>query len=223
MKTIAVVPMKLNNTRLPQKNTKKFKDGHPLCWYILTTLLNCEIIDDVYVYCSNSDICEYIPSDVHYLKRDVILDQDSTKMNEVLAAFARDVFADVYVMAHATAPFVSIKSFERGIEAVVNNGYDSAFTVKKLQDFIWKDGKPFNYKLDSIPRTQDLEPLYIETSGYYIYKRNVIVEDNRRIGNKPYLVEVNEIESSDIDVYNDFFIADAIQYYKQHEDVIYEG
>ena len=37
MKTVAVVPMKLNNRRLPQKNTKPFTNGKPLCWYILST------------------------------------------------------------------------------------------------------------------------------------------------------------------------------------------
>jgi CMP-N-acetylneuraminic acid synthetase len=123
-------------------------------------------------------------------------------------------------MTHATAPFVSIESVNKGIIAVKDEGYDSAFAVKKLQDFIWKDGKPFNYKLNEIPRTQDLEPLYVETSGFYIYKKNVIQGSGRRIGDNPCLIEVNEIESCDIDEYEDFMIADAIQYYKQGE--VYE-
>ena len=33
MKTVAIVPMKLNNRRLPQKNTKSFTNGKPLCHY----------------------------------------------------------------------------------------------------------------------------------------------------------------------------------------------
>ena len=51
MKVAAVVPMKLNNRRLPQKNTKPFTNGRPLCWYILSTLLEVEAIEKVYVYC----------------------------------------------------------------------------------------------------------------------------------------------------------------------------
>lgn len=39
MKTIAIVPMKLNNRCLPQKNTKCFTNGKPFCYYILSTLL----------------------------------------------------------------------------------------------------------------------------------------------------------------------------------------
>lgn len=210
MKTVAIVPMKLNNRRLPQKNTKAFTNGKPLCYYILSTLQTVSGVDEVYVYCSNPDIQNFIPAGVKYLKRSELLDQDTTKMNEVLKCFASDVPADIYVMTHTTAPFVKKESIEKGLNAVVNGEYDSAFAAKKLQDFLWKDGVPFNYALDNIPRTQDLPSLYEETSGFYIYQASVMTELNRRIGNKPYIVEVGEIESVDIDEKEDFEIADAI-------------
>lgn len=210
MKTVAIVPMKLNNRRLPQKNTKSFTNGKPLCWYILSTLLTVEGVDEVYVYCSNPDIKEFIPERVKYLRRSESLDQDTTKMNEVLKAFANDVTADVYVMTHTTAPFISKESIEKGLSAVVSGEYDSSFAAKKLQDFLWKDGKPFNYELNNIPRTQDLPPLFEETSGFYIYKSEVMTKFGRRIGDKPFIVEVSEIESIDIDEPEDFMIADAI-------------
>lgn len=210
MKTVAIVPMKLNNSRLPQKNTKHFTNGKPLCHYILSTLLTVDGIDEVYVYCSNPDILKFIPDGVRYLKRSESLDQDITKMNEVLQCFAKDVPADIYIMTHTTAPFISKESIEKGLNAVVSGEYDSSFAAKKLQDFLWKDGITFNYALDNIPRTQDLQPLYEETSGFYIYEASVMTELNRRIGNKPFIVEVGEIESVDIDVKEDFEIADAI-------------
>lgn len=210
MKIAAIVPMKLNNRRLPQKNTKPFHNGKPLCYYILSTLLKIEEISEVYVYCSNPEIQEYLPVGVKYLQRSESLDQDTTKMNEVLECFAEEISADIYVMTHTTAPFVSADSIKKGIRAVKENGYDSAFAVKKLQDFLWKDGRPFNYQLDQIPRTQDLPALYEETSGFYIYESDVITKLKRRIGNNPYMVEVSEIESIDIDEAEDFEIADAI-------------
>lgn len=210
MSITAIVPMKLNNRRLPQKNTKPFTNGKPLCFYILKTLLRIPEIDDVYVYCSNPEIKAFIPEGVKYLKRSESLDKDSTKMNEVLKCFADSVTADIYVMTHTTAPFISAESIKTGLNAVISGKYDSSFAAKKLQDFLWKDGKPFNYELDSIPRTQDLAPLYEETSGFYIYKQEVIRNLGRRIGDKPYIVEVGEIESIDIDEEEDFMIADAI-------------
>lgn len=210
MKIVAVVPMKLNNRRLPNKNTKKFTNGKPLCCYILSTLLRIKAISKVYVYCSNPDIKRYIPDEVEFIKRSKELDEDTTKMNEILKKFVREVDADIYVMSHATAPFITEHSIEKGLNAVVNMEYDSAFSAQKMQDFLWIDGKPFNYSLDNIPRTQDLPMIYKETSGFYVYKKNVIDSLNRRIGNNPYIVEVDEIESVDIDEANDFIIADAI-------------
>lgn len=210
MKKVAIVPMKLNNRRLPQKNTKTFTNGKPLCSYILTTLLAIQDIDEVYVYCSNPEIKNFIPEEVKFLQRDKNLDLDTTSMTEVLTRFSEDVSADIYVMTHTTAPFISADSIIKGIKAVESGKYDSSFAAKRLQDFLWSDGKPFNYKLDNIPRTQDLPPLYEETSGFYIYKKEVITKLHRRIGITPYIVEVGEIESIDIDEPEDFIIADAV-------------
>lgn len=210
MKTVAVVPMKLNNQRLPQKNTKCFTNGKPLCHYILSTLLTVNEIDEVYVYCSNPEIQNYFPAGVKYLKRPVSLDLDTTKMNEILFAFADQVPAEVYVMSHTTAPFISKRSIEIGLNAVCSGMHDSAFSAKKLQDFLWKDGRPLNYELNNIPRTQDLTVLYEETSGFYIYKNEVMLSLRRRIGIRPFIVEVGEIEGIDIDEPEDFMIADAI-------------
>ncbi len=214
MKVVAVVPMKLNNSRLPQKNTMPFTNGEPLCHYILSTLLTVEGIDEVYVYCSNPNIRDFIPDGVKYLQRSDALDQNSTSMTEVLLNFAKDVSADIYVLTHTTAPFISKQSLEQGLQKVISGKNDSAFSAKKIQEFLWRDDKPFNYALDNIPRTQDLPPLYAETCGFYIYRSNIITNFHRRIGFKPYIVEVGEIESIDIDEAEDFEIADAIYNFK---------
>lgn len=216
-KVVAVVPMKLNNRRLPSKNTKCFTNGEPLCAYILQTLLKINEIDEIYVYCSNDKIKEYIPSGVIYRKRGIGLDTDETSMNEVLKAFSKDVGADIYVMTHTTAPFVRPESIRKGLKMVLEEGYDSAFAVEKIQDFLWKNGKPLNYNLEQIPRTQDLDLIYKETSGFYIYKADVISKWNRRIGNNPAFIEVGPVESIDIDELEDFQIADAVfQYNKKY-------
>lgn len=215
MKVVAVVPMKLNNRRLPQKNTKCFKNGEPLCCYILHTLLTVPKIDEVYVYCSNPEIKSYLPKGIKYLKREEAFDQDTAKMNEILFGFSKEVEADIYLMSHTTAPFITKESIQKGLQAVMSGLYDSSFAVKKIQDFMWKDGKPFNYNLAAIPRTQDLEPYYLETSGFYIYRQEVIQNMNRRIGNNPFLLEVGEVEGIDIDEAEDFFLADAVYNYKK--------
>lgn len=210
MKTVAFVPIKMNNERLPGKNTKAFSNGKPLIAYILETLQKVASVDEIYVYCSNPAICEFLPEGVKFLQRSTHLDLSTTSFNEVLTSFARDVEADIYILTHATAPFISAQTFEKAVAAVASGEHDSALSVSKLQEFIWKDGKPFNYSTDNIPRTQDLEPLYTETCGMYVYTRQLILGENRRVGHKPYLVEVSKIEACDINEADDFVIADAI-------------
>ncbi len=209
-KVVAVVPMKLNNRRLPGKNTKKFDNGDPLCCYILNTLKKILEIDEIFVYCSNPDVQQFLPSGVTYLKRSENLDQDTSSINDVLSSFAKDVDSEIYVMTHATSPFVSAESIRKGLLAVMNDGYDSAFAVKKIQDFLWMNDKPLNYSLDKIARTQDLPPIFAETSGFYIYKNPIITEMNRRIGNNPLKVEVSDIEAVDIDEKFDFELANIL-------------
>lgn len=210
MRIVALVPMKLNSERVKNKNIKKFDNGRPLCSYILDTLNNVNNIDEIYVYCSDERIKEYIPIGIEYLKRSEELDGSTVKINEVLKAFANDVDSDYYLLTHATAPFITKETIEKGVEIIKKGEYDSVLTVSKLQDFLWKDNKPFNYSLDAIPRTQDLEPLYEETSGLYIYSRELILEEGRRVGHNPYLLEVSKIEALDIDTEDDFFISNAV-------------
>lgn len=210
MKVVAFVPVKLNNERLPGKNTKCFTGGEPLIAYILKSLLQVNGLDEIYVYCSSDEICDYLPEGIRFQKRDPYYDLSSTPFNEVLWSFAQLVPADVYLLTHATAPFMSPESMEKGIEAVKSGKFDSALSVLKMQEFIWKDGKPMNYDPRHIPRTQDLDPLYRETCGLYVYRSHLIKEEKRRIGDTPYLIEVSDVEACDINTAGDFLIADAV-------------
>lgn len=211
LSVIAVVPIKLNNERLPGKNTRLMCDGIPMMSHLLRTLAQTEGIDQTYVYCSSAEISDLVSQyGCELLIRDVMLDRPTTTSNDILRAFAHDVEADVYVLAHATSPFLSKDSLQSGISAVVSGEYDSALSVLRRQDFVWKAGAPQNYDPSEIPRTQDLEPIYIETSGFYVFERSLLVEHGRRVGFRASLIEVSEVEAADIDDLIDFEIADAL-------------
>ncbi|MDR0604519.1 MAG: acylneuraminate cytidylyltransferase family protein [Bacteroidales bacterium] len=210
MKIVAFVPLKLNNERLSDKNIKSFDNGKPLMTYILETLRKIRIINEVFVFCSQDSIRKYLPPGVTYLTRSETLDSSTTKINEVIESFVNKVDADIYILAHATAPFLSKKSIIQGIDAVLSKQYDSAFSVQKLQEFLWDTKGPINYDLTNIPRTQDLPLIYSETTGLYIFTEKLLKEHKRRIGFNPYMIEVSKIEAIDINTYEDFFVANAV-------------
>ena len=96
MRTVAWVPIKLNNQRLPGKNTKLLA-GKPLCSYMLETLTQIDGLDDIYVYCSQEDIIQYLPNGVKFLKRPEKLDGAMVGHYEIVESFINTIDADVYL------------------------------------------------------------------------------------------------------------------------------
>jgi CMP-N-acetylneuraminic acid synthetase len=205
-KIVAFVPIKLNSERLPSKNILDF-DGKPLAYYIFETLLKVKNLAHVYVYCSTFEIMNYLPKGVKYLKRDPIFDSNQTKGLPIWKSFVELIDADYYILAHTTAPFLSLNTLQSVVDNFLfKSSWDSAFSVKKEQTFVWYDNKPLNYSLNDTPRTQDVKPVYIETSGFYLFNKDTL-NKNKRIGDYPLLVEVSHIESIDIDEKEDFEFA----------------
>lgn len=206
MKTVAFVPIKLNSQRIKNKNILPIGD-HPLCWHVFNALLHAEGIDEIYCYCSDEAVRQYIPEQVTFLKRDPALDGDLVKGFDIYERFIADVDADIYALCHATSPFIRPETISRGIKAVREEGHDSAFSAQRFQTFAWYDGKPINYDLNDVPRTQDMKPIYVETSAFFIFKKEVFTEHRRRIGFDPFICETSDIEAVDIDEPADYEFA----------------
>ncbi|MDE6508297.1 MAG: acylneuraminate cytidylyltransferase family protein [Alistipes sp.] len=209
MKTVAFVPIRLNSQRVESKNLRQL-GSEPLMCHILKTLLRTDGVDEVYVYCSNEGIRPLLPEGVKFLHRNEELDRDTTLGREIYDAFTTEVDADLYLLAHATSPFIRPQTIGDALEKVRSGDYDSAFSVEKIQTFAWYEGRPLNYSPDNIPRTQTLEPVYIETSAFFIFPRELWRERHRRIGDRPYMAVVDRIEGLDIDYPEDFAMAEVI-------------
>ena len=209
MKIIAIMPIKLNNERLPGKNTMSL-GGKPLLQHQLLAIQQTGLADEIYVYCSDEAVCPYLPADIHFLKRPVELDLPTSNFTQIFSAFSNMVPADIYVYVHATAPFVTQKTMKECIQAVKSGKYDSAFCAVKIQDFLWKNGEPLNFDAANVPRSQDLDPIYRETSGVYVFTREVFENCHRRIGKRPFIKEVSFKEAVDINNPEDFRLAEAM-------------
>jgi CMP-N-acetylneuraminic acid synthetase len=212
MKIVSFIPIKLNNQRLPGKNTKLL-NGKPMCDYLFHMIKNVDIIDEKYVYCSDDSIKEYLPKEIRYLNRDKKLDGFEVKGLEIIEHFVRDVDADIYVLTHVTQPFSTKKSLENAINKVINEGYDSAFSALELRDYCWYKGNTVNYDRKDIVTTQNLEPVYAETGAFYIFKKEVFTKYHQRIGRNPYIQPVSQFEAVDVDTQEDFDFAETVAKY----------
>ena len=209
MKVVAFSPIRLNSKRVPGKNLKAL-GNKPLMRFIFDTLLQVENIDEIYAFCSSDSIMTYMPKKIRFLKRNVNLDDDNVKGQQIYDAFINTIDADIYVLAHTTSPFISSRTIENALNHVVSGENDSALSVQRKQTFVWYKGKTLNYSLDNIPRTQDIEPVFVETSGFYIFTKQLWLNKRQRIGNKPFFAEVDNIEGVDIDNPDDFDFAEKL-------------
>jgi CMP-N-acetylneuraminic acid synthetase len=89
--------------------------------------------------------------------------------------------------------------------------FDSLFSVTRLQTRLWdKLGQPVNHNPDVLLRTQDLPPIYEENSCLYIFTRQILETRRNRLGERPYLFEIDSTEAWDIDEELDFKIVDFL-------------
>ena len=218
MKIVALMPMKGTSERVPNKNLKMF-NGRPLYHVIVDSLLKSKYITNIIV---NTD-GEMLKADIlsNFKEPVVVLDRDNevcgnyVSMNKVLEQDINTIEADIFIQTHSTNPLLKTETIDAAIEKMIslsNQGKekDSVFSVSKTQKrFYNEDATPMNHDPKMLV-TQHLTPIYEENSCFYIFTKESFVNNNSRIGAKPFMYEIDKIESTDIDEPEDFVIAEAL-------------
>lgn len=208
MKFAGYVTVRLNSKRVPFKSIQKIK-GEPLVKYAIATLNKVDGLSDILLYCSEKNIRKYVGSHLSYtfIERPKRLDADSTTFNDILESIIDKIDADYIVFLSCTSPFIKAKTIQEMMKQIESNNFDSAFTVFNKRSFGWFKNRPLNYDPSNVPKTQDLEPILLETSGLYIFSKSLFKKHKRRIGFKPYIKVIDIFEGWDIDYPEDLKMA----------------
>ena len=217
MKVTLLLPIKGNSERVPNKNLKLF-NGKPLFHAIIDELISSKYINKVIINTDSDLIVESAINTyqdfVSIHKRPKNIQGDFVSMNKIIEYDLNNSDSDIYIQTHSTSPLLTVKSLDSAIYKMIskNTGFDSIFSVTKIQTrFYDKNGNPFNHDPKELLRTQDLEPLFEENSGFYIFtKESFKNADNKRIGLRPLMFEIDKIEAIDIDEPSDFIIAETL-------------
>ena len=224
MKVIALLPMKGNSERVPNKNMRDF-DGVPLYHAIMKSLLTSKYIDIVVIDTDSEviakDIREHFEGSVIIIDRPEKIQGDFVSMNEIIAYDLNTVTGRHFIQTHSTNPLLKTETINKAIEKYFEKlkKYDSVFAVTKVQTrFYDKNANPINHNPQELLRTQDLEPLYEENSNFYIFSKQAFTDaGNKRIGLKPQIFEVSKLEAVDIDEPEDFILAELL--YKHRKEI----
>jgi CMP-N-acetylneuraminic acid synthetase len=221
-KIVALVPMRHVSVRVPGKNYRPLA-GMPLYQHILTTLLACPEISQVVVDTDSPVVMEgcrkNFPSIV-LVDRPAHLRADTIPMNEILMHDTELVPADLYLQTHTTNPLLKPETVSRAVQTLLGlyPAYDSLFSVTRVQTRLWDQlGRAINHNPAILLRTQDLPPVFEENSCMYIFTRQTLQARRNRLGERPYLFEIDAAEARDIDEELDFLIAEFLYQQRKKE------
>jgi CMP-N-acetylneuraminic acid synthetase len=215
MRVIALMPMKGESERVPNKNMRDF-NGQPLCSVMLDKLVGSDLIDQVLVNTDSNQIKNFIESrydKVNVIERPAELIGHDVSMNKIIDHDISQSPADVYLQTHSTNPLLRLETITAAIEKFIENKSkkDSLFSVTRFQTRFYKEnGKALNHDPEMLIKTQDLPVLYEENSCIYIFTKEAFEKNKRRIGDKPILFEINQLEAVDIDVEEEFVLAEKL-------------
>lgn len=219
IKVTALLPMKGNSERVPNKNLKDFS-GKPLYHRVLDTLLDSKYISAVVINTDSAkikkDALESYGDNIVIHDRPIEIQGDLVSMNKVIENDVLRFESDIYLQTHSTNPLLTTASIDNAmalfLEPDFKDNYDSLFSVTKIQTRLYdENGKAFNHNPQKLIRTQDLPPLFEENSNFFIFTKESFMESGlKRIGKKPKMFEIDKIEAIDIDDPQDFLIAETL-------------
>ncbi|KAF0111861.1 MAG: acylneuraminate cytidylyltransferase family protein [Chloroflexi bacterium] len=211
----ALVPMRHHSQRVPGKNFRPL-DGQPLYAHILTTLLSVPELSKILVDTDSSEIIDgikaHFPS-VECALRPEALRADAISMNEILMYDTSIVESDFFLQTHSTNPLLKSETISKAIQTLTElfPSYDSLFSVTRLQTRLWDGlGRALNHNPNILLQTQDLPPVYEENSCMYLFTRDTLMQKRNRLGDRPYLFEIDAEEAWDIDEEVDFKIVELM-------------
>ena len=204
---VAILVAGGSGKRFGGKTPKQFLmlAGKPLYAHIIDTLLKVPEVDRILVDTDSPVIMDGLRQNypqVTIIERPEHLRAGTIPMNEILLYDTAQAPADLYLQTHSTNPLLRPETLSAAIGRLRDNypAYDSLFGVTRIQTRLWDElTRPINHNPAILLRTQDLPPVYMENSCVYLFTRQTLEQRRNRLGERPYMFEVNAAEAWDID------------------------
>lgn len=208
----ALVPVRSGSVRVPNKNLAPFA-GSCLLDIKIRQLHGVPGIDEICVSSDDVSMLEAArAAGATAIPRDPYYASDEVPMSEVYSYMASQLDCEHVLLTHVTNPLVEAATYSSAIDLYLAqlHCHDSLTTVAKIQEFLYLDGKAMNYDPGKKPRSQDLPAIVRLTHAISILPRDLMVARRDSMGVSPYLMELSQGQSIDIDTPLDFQIAEFV-------------
>lgn len=137
----------------------------------------------------------------------ILRDENSINTDNVRIAynFINKIKEENILWLNPCSPFVKSSTLLKAIKIFKKKNIKSITTVSKEKTWLYNSLKvPFvdNKKLS----TKEIKPIYLATHNFHIYNKKFFLKKFQYFKNKkndPYLFEISDVESLDIDTYED--------------------
>ena len=114
---------------------------------------------------------------------------NEVSMNKIIDSMLDDCKNESIIQTHTTNPFLKVSTIDSVLKEHLNKGRNY-FTVTKIQERLYDSyGIPVNHIMDELVQTQDLDPIYIENSGFYIFTKESFKKNKNRISKDSKMFE----------------------------------
>jgi len=212
MKIKALVAVRSGSERVLNKNLRPFA-GSNLLELKLKQLKTIKELDGIIVNSNDDRMLEIADKlGVETVKRDPLYATGSVSMSDVYKNMAENFNADIVMYANVTNPLVNTESYVNGLKTFldIRDRFDSLNSAHLVKEFMFLDNLPINYELEHQPRSQDLPNIYALNFAFSILTKKDMIKYTNVVGRTPYMYELTEAESVDIDTEFDFEIAEFL-------------
>jgi len=226
MKVTCFLPCRAGSERVKNKNTRQFAgiEGG-LLKIKLDHLIRCSLIDTIVLSTDDQkviDVSRPYGNRIRIDNRPSELASSDASTDDLIRYVGKIISGPHILWTHVTSPFTGEDIYTRAINDyfsfIKTDKFDSLMSVTPLRVHVWdRKGEPVNYKRAEIrwPRSQQVDPLFEVNSAIFINSRENYIRLEDRIGLNPYLFEMDQTESLDIDYEDDFLLAESIYRFRQ--------
>jgi len=224
-----MIPARLGSKRVKHKNLRLL-DGKPLVSHVLEKCKDADIFSEIYIN-SESETFKSVADEygVKLYLRDPIFATDDATNDQFILDFINHIDCDIVVQVNPTSPLVQSDEIKSFVTKMLEGDFDTMLSVKREQVEGFYQWKQLNFnQMEQMPRSQDLEPIYLHCSTILAWKSKVIREKMEKFNCCTYGADSNvgyytfdSYANIDIDNEADFAFAETIiQYLKKPKDTV---
>lgn len=231
MTVLAITPARGGSKGVPRKNIKPMA-GKPLLQYTVEAVRACPLIDRYIVNTEDAEIravAESLGVEAQDRPEDFWHDNTFQEVDRLLIWAVKDLEQkgagiDIVVLLYPTAPLRPSRAITESVDLILNQGYDSALTLYEDRSYIWErvdqgsTVRPVNYDPKKRgPNQKEGWNQWKENKAVYAMKRDLLMDTGCRLGGRIGFVEMDRLESIDIDRPEDFALAEQILNMRQQQ------